>query len=630
MGRPGSTVEGSEGLTRLRQALEASSVAFLVLEAVRDADGACVDFQVEEANRAALALLGRARGDVIGQRLTAVAPDLLGPECVARMCDVARSGERMEDEVELPSASGPGTWVHCMVAPAGDGVAVTLVDVTARRGAEEALRVREEELSALSDATLEALFVHQDGVILATNKAARELYRLPPDGGLGHRLFEYVAPEAREDVLRHIQARSSEPYESMGLRADGTTFPAAVQARTATFHGRPARLSAIRDLTELRRMQASLAFADRMASVGTLAAGVAHEINNPLAFVLLGLEQTIRKLAQPISLDEQRPLANLLTDVLTGAERIRDIVRDLRAFSRADDESVGPVDLRSVVEYAARMAGVEVRHRARLDVDVPELPAVRGNVTRLGQVFLNLLVNAAQAIEPGAADRNVIRVSAVARSHEEVVTVSDTGLGIPPDMLGRIFEPFVTTKTAGTGLGLAICHGIVTRLGGSITVQSVPGQGTSFSVALPLAPPSHPSDAPPASAAPSRPPRRRPHVLVVDDEPLLARTATQILQPDYQVMTAGSAAEALERFEHGERFDVVLCDLMMPRVTGMDLFVQMREKWPELASRTLFLTGGVFSTGAREFLATCGQPWLEKPFTIDAIHAAVRRIVGDR
>jgi PAS domain S-box-containing protein len=499
-------------------------------------------------------------------------------------------------------------------------------EIDERKRSEEALRMREEELTVLADATAEALFIHRGGLILATNAAAKRLYRLPPDGAVGHRLLDYVAPEAVRSVEQRIATRSTEPYESIALRADGTRFPAAVQARSTTFRGEPARLAAIRDLTELKQLQSSLALADRMASVGTLAAGVAHEINNPLAFAMLGIEQVIALLARgaPAPADVAEAL-QMLRDAEQGAERVRAIVRDLKAFSRGDDETVGPTDLGAVIGYAARVAAAEIRHRAHLSIDLADAPPVVGNDTRLGQVFLNLLVNAAQAIVPGAADRNSISITARRSGEDVVVAVADTGSGIPPEQLAHVFDPFVTTKRHGMGLGLAICHGIVTRLGGSIAVESLVGVGTTFRVTLPIA-----QRAPAAREADraATPAPARSRILIVDDEPVLRRVVARALEPLHDVVGVSSGKEALELLARGEQFDAILCDLLMPEMTGMELHARLLEQRPELAARTAFLTGGVFTREAEEFLERSARPWLEKPFTIDAIHQMVARILA--
>ncbi len=506
----------------------------------------------------------------------------------------------------------------------------TVQDITAQRKVEEALRQREEDLVALSDAAIEALFVHQDGVIIATNRATRDLFQLPPDGAVGRQLFDYTAPESNETIRQHIADKRSEPYEAFAMRADGTKFPAFVSARTVTFRGRPARVTAIRDQTELRKMQASLAFADRMASVGTLAAGVAHEINNPLTFITTGLQDVARKIgAASLEVDVKAAVLATLREVEEGARRVAIIVRDLKAFSRADDDNAsGTVELVSVVHYAARMAVAEIKHRAKLVMDLGDLPLVSGSETRLAQVFLNLLINAAQAIPLGAADHNSIHVVARVEAGRVVVSVTDTGRGMTPDLLQRIFDPFVTTKSHGTGLGLAICHGIVTGLGGTIEAESTVGQGTTMRVSLPIAQVSSRHDPVPTTAVSSEAPDQSAHVLVIDDEPLVLKATVRLLREKHDAIGASSAREAIALLENGERFDVIVCDLLMPEMTGMDFFKQLTERWPHLAKRVAFVSGGVFTRQASAFLASCGQPCIDKPFSVDMLFDTVDEIAS--
>jgi len=263
-----------------------------------------------------------------------------------------------------------------------------------------------------------------------------------------------------------------------------------VQQRTAELEQANARLTD--SLQQLQAAQSQLLFADRLATVGQLAAGVGHELNNPLAFVLSNLnyaQQVVSEMeAAPTSV-ERRELLESLADAREGAERVRLIVRDLRMLSHPDDQEMGPVDLVKVVRSAAKMAAHEIRGRANLVQAVENVPPVHGNSARLCQVFLNLLLNAAHSIAPGAVERHEIKLSARVDGTQRVtVEVRDTGSGIPRDKLERIFEPFFTTKLAseGSGLGLSVCKSIISAHGGDISVESEPGQGTTFRVSLPV------------------------------------------------------------------------------------------------------------------------------------------------
>jgi two-component system, NtrC family, sensor kinase len=236
-------------------------------------------------------------------------------------------------------------------------------------------------------------------------------------------------------------------------------------------------------------MPSELAMADRLISIGMLAAGVAHELNNPLSYVLANLRVSAELVqdSESLSLSEINELRDALRDALEGAKRLRTIIRDLKTLSRHDDEGKAGVDLRRCVESALTMSWNEIRHRARLEKTFGDIPFVEANEGKMVQVFLNLLVNAAQAIEPGDVSRNLIRVTTGVENRQVFVRVSDSGPGIPEELRRRIFEPFFTTKDkVGTGLGLAICHDIIEKSGGRLEVDSVLGQGATFTVWLPV------------------------------------------------------------------------------------------------------------------------------------------------
>jgi len=384
---------------------------------------------------------------------------------------------------------------------------------------------------------------------------------------------------------------------------------------------------------ERRRMQQQLLIADRMASVGTLAAGVAHEINNPLSAVVANLElmaKDMPRLCEELEVTEQfHEIIDELRDARDGADRLRHIVRDLKIFSRStDEERRGPVDVKRVLESSLRMAWNEIRHRARLEKEYSAVPPVEANDARLGQVFLNLIVNAAQAIREGHAEQNLIRVSTRVDepSGRVAVEIRDTGCGIAADSLPRIFDAFFTTKPVGvgTGLGLSICHRIVTGLGGEIQVDSQVGKGTTFRVLLPAA---HLEEEEATASVPDvTPPPRRGKVLVIDDEPMITKALERLLVAEHEVTLASTAGEARDKILSGEKYDVILCDLMMPQMTGMDLYAEVVQAVPEQASRMVFLTGGAFTPDARAFLDGVPNQRVEKPF--DTQH--LRSIINDR
>ena len=386
-------------------------------------------------------------------------------------------------------------------------------------------------------------------------------------------------------------------------------------------------------------MEAMRAETERMASLGTLAAGVAHEINNPLAYVLGSLDIGLRELSDLQALlregtsEELTLLAGALSaldNAREGAQRLRHIVRDLMEFSRAGAAPNETANVEAVLDATLRVAWNEIRHRARLVKSYAGISRVSGDEARLGQVFLNLLMNAAQAIE-GDPAANEIRISTRKEHGFAVIEVSDTGTGIESADLGRIFDPFFTTKTtrAGTGLGLSICHGIVTALGGEISVSSAMNRGTSFKVVLPFAP----EDSAARRAVPEIPPESESgpsRILIIDDEPLLGQTLHYAFKGRHDVVVSTSGREALSRLEKDARFDLVLCDLMMPDVSGSAVYEEVKRSYPALVRCFVFMTGGAFTDRARDFLAKHPGIQLEKPFNIEDIERLLRQFNAAR
>jgi PAS domain S-box-containing protein len=363
-----------------------------------------------------------------------------------------------------------------------------------------ALKEREMQLTLAQEASHTGSYVWD----LATGEVSwsAELYRIlgvDPSVSASYKLFiQHVHPEDRDAVQqtadRTLRERGASELEHRIVRADGQVRWLHTSGKVLTDgSGQAIRMvGTSRDVSEHKQMQDKLVVAERMASLGTLAGGVAHEINNPLSYVLSNLQFLSGEMGDPDGLPPGQRLAEakqVLGEAIQGADRVRRIVEDLRAFARSR-EQVGPVDVRRVFELAINIAAGEIRYRARLVRDYADLPPVQADESRLSQVVLNLLVNAAQAIPEGRPSENEIRV--VTRRHAAdrvVIEVCDTGSGIPPELKDRIFEPFFTTKPpgVGTGLGLSICHGIVCAMGGEITVESEVGKGSTFRVVLPTA-----------------------------------------------------------------------------------------------------------------------------------------------
>ena len=383
---------------------------------------------------------------------------------------------------------------------------------------------------------------------------------------------------------------------------------------------------------EQEKVQAQLEMASRMVSVGTLAAGVAHEINNPLAYVIANINTArdeIRTLSGGSPSGRMRELEEMLDDALEGSDRVRQIVRSLKTFSRVDDERLVSVEIRPIIELSINMAFNEIRHRARLVKDFGPTPIINADEARLGQVIINLLVNAAQAIPEGAAETHEIRIiTSTDEAGSAVIEVRDTGPGMTAEVRERIFDPFFTTKPVGvgTGLGLSICHNIVTGMKGRISVTSEPGHGARFRVTLPPAPNQRLAE--PDRLAEFKPSQGgRATILVVDDEPAVGLAFRRVLA-NHQVTVVTKGSEVLELLASGRRFDVIFSDLMMPEMTGMDLFDEMRRVYPKDAGRMVFVSGGAFTPNASDFLDRVSNERLEKPFQPDELRALVQRFLS--
>jgi PAS domain S-box-containing protein len=551
------------------------------------------------------------------------------------------------DDIVIHRRDGRRVYVRAFGKPLFDAearmthVAIAFFDISREIEAQEAQARAETERAEMRD-RLSRVIEHapmvlfafgRDGVVSAVEGRGLERLGLGPRDFLGRSMFD-IFPQERiiaESARRALAGETVSYAVRLNVSGEGVFETRLVPLRSEAGEVTGA-LGISLDVTELRKMEAQLARAERLASVGMLAAGVAHEINNPLSYVVANLDIIARALGihgGAVPGPDRLRMTELVNDAREGAARIGAIVRDLKMFSRVQDQPLSSVDLQAPIAAAVKLAQNEIRHRAHLLQDLEPVPRVWADEGRLGQLFLNLLVNAAQAIPEGDADRNTVRLAtATSPDGWAVVTVADTGAGMTPEVLARIFDPFFTTKPhgVGTGLGLAIGHAIVTDLGGRIEVESDVGRGSTFRVRLPPAPaPPEARPAPPAAPAASL---RRGSVLVIDDEPPILRVVEAILEGEHDVTCESRAQAALERVRGGARYDVVLCDLMMPQMTGMDLYEALLAIDPKLARATIFLTGGAFTARARAFLDAIKNPTLEKPFDAATLLARVRSAVG--
>jgi len=480
-------------------------------------------------------------------------------------------------------------------------------------------------------------FVNQPLVHYLGFASARELE--------GRNLLDFVHPDDRRLSADRMEAAllggmPNPALERKLLRRDGTVVTAEISSAVYG-HGETASMVILlRDATR-RVLRNETILSDR-SSLTKLAAGIAHEINNPLAYLMTNLEFTSEEIARTrrllsasgaglaqipggqslmLSVPRLVEVEEALSDALGGAERVRQIVKNLRMLSRDESVRKQPLDLGTAIDAALEITANEIRHRATLVRELHETPLIEVNQTQLCQVLVNLLTNAVQAIEKGSSQDNEIKIVSGSDARGwAFVEIRDTGIGITPEVEERMFDLFFTTKPLGMGqgLGLSISHALINGMGGEIFAGHNGPRGATFRVSLP-----------PAAPVVARGEGVTKHrILIVDDEPGICSSLRRILGQPYETQTTTRAEEALALIQAGERFDLILCDLMMPELTGMELHEELKKIAPDQADRMVFLTGGAFTHEARAFLDATRNLRVDKPFNKEALRALVAERLG--
>lgn len=479
----------------------------------------------------------------------------------------------------------------------------------------------------------------ETGIILEANQPAERLWGKSISELVGAHQTSLHPPnlneEAREAFARHIAALMENQRATINvpvLRADGTEVPAEISSSLIEIEGRTTILGVFRDISdrvraehELRERDAQIQLSSHLASMGTLAAGVAHEINNPLTYVLGNLE-IVRSLLQEKGIADP-DLAEAIEAATTGGRFVREIVSDLKAISRMDGPD-GASDPSEVIRIASRMAMSDLRHKAQLDLRLQDTPLAQISSARLSQVVLNILSNAARAFVSTDRSENLIRVDVFAKAGRVHIIIADNGGGIAPEDLQRVWEPFFTKRghSGGTGLGLSICRRILHEVNGTLDIASTLGQGTTVTMSIPVLEGAAPdAQAQPASpASPAMPPVRL-RVMVVDDDTLITLLISRMLAQEYEVHIFNDARQALAALDAGQSFDVILCDLMMPEMDGPAFYTRAKDAAP-----FLFVTGGAVTVENIAFerrMAAEGL-LLHKPFEAQVLKRKLRDVVS--
>ncbi len=500
-----------------------------------------------------------------------------------------------------------------------------LRDLSSEQAAFEALRRSEARFRFLVEAAPDGVVILVRGKVVFLNpRAATLLGADNADAALGQPIGSFLpardAAAAGERIATMLRTGEEMPPSEYGVLAAPDRV-VEIKSIICEWENGPAVLAFARDVTARKALDKKLVETDRLNALGTLSAGVAHEINNPLTYAQLSLQRMERTLAKANLSDAvAASLREQLHDVHHGIARVASITSSLRMFARPDESPPGPIDAVSVLERALKMVDNELRHRGELIRQIEEVPFAIGNASRLEQVLVNLLINAMQSLPSDGTGR--VEVAVTLRDAAVAIDVTDNGCGIPASVRDRVFDPFFTTKPVGDGmgLGLSVCKTIVESFGGTIELTSTERKGTAVTVRLrSSATPPKPPPEPVVRSAPRR------SVLIVDDDELVRKVLEQILSQDHDVSIAESGAAGVE-FVAARGFDVILCDMMMPGMDGREVHRRFAALKPGLERRIIFITGGTFELELDRFLVSSGNLCLTKPFRIEHVLDAVAQI----
>jgi PAS domain S-box-containing protein len=626
---------------------------------------------VVQANRAMCELFGYAEKELVALTHAALHPPDEALAIAPLLATLRADGAVVMPNVAMRRRDGRVFRAHLRMnvfEAASQLLVVGVVrDVTAQLERERKLRettvrlvTSEAVYRGVVSCTDDAIFIldYESGLVVEANPAACDLFGY--QGGEWNALTgAALHPPGSDETLRQIReeldgTEGSRQRAVPMRRKDGSHFPADLHQNVFEASGRKLVVAIVRDMTarvleeeKLKQTQVKLLQAQKLAAAGEVAAGVAHEINNPAGFVSLNLDSMAKEidrvaalidalgerarddesLAQLLSLVDVGELRAMLADNREGMDRIRSVARDLLVFSRVDRGEVADVDLNAVVRSTVNLLGNELRHRARLTLDLGVLPVIAAERSKLAQVVTNLLMNAAQAIVEGDAESNEIRVVTRADGGPNggwvSLAVADTGVGLSDEVKARMFEPFFTTKPReqGTGLGLSLCAEIIKSHRGELTAEDVPGRGARLVVCLPVDTGLIKKDVsllPPSVALRGR------RILVIDDDGGMVRAYRRLLT-EHDALIVSSGIAGLAAIDDDPRFDLILCDLMMPDMDGPQVYEAIAARAPELLRKLVFCTGGAFTPRAREFLARVALPVLDKPLDLRKLEVLLAR-----
>src|SRR5437660_3308655 len=602
--------------TEPKRPLDSQRIAAEIMAALADAVIVTgLDRRALTANRAAADLFGRPLEDLPGTPID----DLVAPAeraLVAEREQLALRGEEQHYETNVVSASGEERVVAVSTTPLmveGEliGVVATLRDITEQRRAQETLARSEARYRNLFESASDAIVtLDANGRFTTFNHAAEIISGYRREELVGQWFAPMLPDDELPKALAHFQkalAGETGLFETSFYAKDANVRT--IQVTYSTPQLDEEVLCVIRDVTDQKMLQEQLIQSEKMSAIGQLVSGVAHELNNPLAGISAFAQLLLSEKRFP---PDQRTAAEM---IYAEARRASRIVQNLLTFARQHKPERSPTSVNQVLDDTLELRGYELRVRGidvQRDYD-DQSPETLADAHQLQQVFLNLITNAEQAME--RAERDQQRLTVRTRQAGTLIRteIEDTGPGIPPNLLERIFNPFFTTKPtgSGTGLGLSISLGIVREHEGRIWAENA-AQGARFVIELPIVAPRTTGDYPAVTS--SAPITDRLHVLVIDDEASV-RVALQryLASRGHEVETTASGKEALARMRE-DAFDAVIVDMRMPDVSGEQLFQELKARDPSYAERVIFTTGQLVDDSVRSFLASTGRPCVPKPF----------------
>jgi len=504
-----------------------------------------------------------------------------------------------------------------------------------RREMENKLALAEKRNQVLMENASCGFFVHNlDGIVFDINKVGESIFGAEKTNIINRDFRRFVIPQEQEYASVQLSKLAVEkrigPNVGHILQPSGDVREVEFSSVCVNLNDDNIILSIVNDITERTKIHNQTFLADKLASVGILAVGIIHEINNPLNCIKSNLEfikDKINKL--PINdITNQKiiyEINEIVNESIDGSNQINKIIRYLKGFARSDDKNLVPIDIHREITLAIKIAKPQLVDHVKVETDFDKnIPLLITENNKLQQVFLNLIINAVQAFQTNNQQTNIIQIKTALVKNKIQILVRDNGVGIAEKNIKKIFDPFYTTKPVGTGtgLGLSICYDIIHAMGGVISVKSKISIGTTFTISLPL-------NIKAKSIATNEiisTPTSRLKILIVDDMSILLKSLKRLLRDDHDITDALGGRKALTILEEkGEQFDLIISDINMQDVNGIDLYNYIAKKYPKLQDRIIFISGGSLLTGSEEFFSTIKNPRLNKPFTREELFQTIAK-----